>query len=227
MNELSEKLTQGYPLGYLLGFSEFYGQRFFINPDVLIPRPETELLVELIVNQYKGKINKVLDVGTGSGVILLSLLAHDVGETGIGVDISSEALRVAKINANRLRLKEKVDFKISDRLDKVEGTFDLIVSNPPYIKRSTQIKLVHKSVDQFEPHSALYLEDEIYEEWFHAFFESIKAHLNGAFFMEGHEMEVSAQAKILVTMGFQKVSVLSDLTGRQRFIEAYYNSKEQ
>ena len=220
INSLKAKFRTGYPLGYLLGFSEFYGQKFYINPDVLIPRPETELLVEMIVNQYKGKIKKILDVGTGSGVILLSLLNNNVGEHGVGVDISQAALKVAQINAHRLRLNDRVEFKLSDRLEKVEGDFDLIVSNPPYIKKSTHQNLVHKIVDHFEPHSALYIEDKIYDRWFCDFFDSVKLHLNGTFFMEGHELEIETQASILDHKGFKKIETIKDLSGRIRFLKA-------
>lgn len=209
-------------MAYLLGFSEFYGQRFFINPDVLIPRPETELLVEMIVDHYKGKVKRVLDVGTGSGVILLSLIGYGVGEWGVGVDLSSAALRVAQINTYRLRLNHKIQFKLSDRLENVEGKFDLIVSNPPYIKKSTQKKLVHKNVDSFEPHTALYLEDEVYLDWFKLFFFQITKHLEGTFFMEGHEDELISLIPLLESLGFESIVILNDFNGRNRFLKANF-----
>lgn len=218
--ELSESFLKGIPFAYLLGKSEFYGNEYFVNNDVLIPRPETEYLVDLIVNEFKGKTTRILDVGTGSGVILLALLQNNVGKTGVGVDICEKALKVAAINASRLRLQDKVTLAISDRLNNVEGTFDLIVSNPPYIKASSHKSLVHDSVDSFEPHQALYLPDDFYVFWFEDFFQSIRSQLKGTFFMEGHELEVEDQAKLLGRLGFKNISVLNDLSGTKRFLRA-------
>ena len=179
-------------------------------------------MVDLLVQEFKGKSVRVLDVGTGSGVILLSLLSAGVGKSGVGVDISPEALRVAKINCQRLRLQEKVSLIKSDRLTKVEGSFDLIVSNPPYIKASSHRSLVHTSVDRHEPHQALYLPDDYYVLWFEDFFQEVRAHLKGTFMMEGHELELEEQAKMLGRLGFQKVQVLVDLSGTKRFVRANF-----
>ncbi len=203
-----------------MGFSEFYYHRFFVNEHVLIPRPETEWLVDLIKQENQTPIENVLDVGVGSGVILLSLIAHGVGKSGVGVDLSEAALEVARINCFRLRLESKVKFICSDRLAKVPGVFDLIVSNPPYIKASSHRSLVHESVDRHEPAMALYLEDDVYEKWFEEFFISIRHHLNGAFWMEGHELELENQAKQLMSLGFYDVTILNDLARRPRYIKA-------
>lgn len=218
--ELTDVFMKGVPFAYLLENSEFYNHNYFVNKNVLIPRPETEYLVDMIVKEFKGKSTRVLDVGTGSGVIILSLLSHGVGKTGVGVDISEGALEVANINCKRLGLEEKVSLIKSDRLSKVEGVFDIIVSNPPYIKASSHKELVHKSVDSFEPHQALYLPDDYYAMWFEDFFAEIRGHLKGTFFMEGHELEVEEQAKMLGRLGFQKISVLTDMTGTKRYIRA-------
>lgn len=201
-----------------MGFSEFYHHRFFVNPHVLIPRPETEYMVDLLVQEFKGKSKRVLDVGTGSGVILLSLLKAGVGKEGTGVDISDKSLEVAEVNRRRLRLTKQTIFKKSDRLQNVEGKFDLIVSNPPYIRASSHRALVHPSVDRHEPEVALYLPDDYYVMWFEDFFQEIRSHLDGTFMMEGHELEVEEQAKMLQRLGFQNVLVLSDMTGSKRFI---------
>lgn len=222
-HELEEAFLKGVPFQYLLEQSEFYNHEFFINPSVLIPRQETEYLVDLIVNEFKGKVKRVLDVGTGSGVILLSLLAGGVGMEGVGTDISEDALQVASINVKRLKLEDKVTLVQSDRLQNVEGTFDLIVSNPPYIKAHSHRHLVHSSVDKYEPHEALYLPDDDYDFWFEHFFQEIKAHLQGTFFMEGHELELDHQAEMLKQLGFQNVRVLNDLTGAKRFLIALKN----
>jgi len=219
-NDLESDLLKGIPFQYLLQESDFYYHKFYVNQDVLIPRPETEFLVDLIVKEYQGKVKRVLDVGTGSGVILLSLLAAKVGETGVGVDISEPALEVAKKNAKSMNLTDKTSFILSDRLQKVEGMFDLIVSNPPYIKASSHRHMVHSSVNKFEPHQALYLPDDYYIFWFEDFFAQIRGQLKGNFFMEGHKLEVEDQAKLLSRLCFKDVTVLKDLSGTNRFLRA-------
>lgn len=220
VSELQKKLIDGHPLDYLRGWSEFYHHQFFINPNVLIPRPETEFLVDILVKKLQGKVNSVLDIGTGSGVILLSLLGHGVGTRGCGVDISPQALEVAEINAHRLRLSSQTTFQLGDRLHGISGKFDLIVSNPPYIKASLHRALVHPSVLNFEPYQALFLEDGEYEKWFDAFFKQIRQHLNGYFMMEGHELELKYQSQQLIDLGFDQVCVLQDLAGTDRFLWA-------
>jgi release factor glutamine methyltransferase len=207
-----------------MGFSEFYHHKFYVDQHVLIPRPETEYMIDMLVNEFKGKVQRVLDVGTGSGVIVLSLVNAGVGKTGVGVDISPEALRVAVINCNRLRLNQKVSLIKSDRLTKVEGVFDLIVSNPPYIKASSHRNLVHDSVDKHEPHQALYLPDDYYVLWFEDFFQEVRSHLNGTFMMEGHELELDEQAIMLGRLGFQNVQILKDLTQTKRYLKATFKN---
>ena len=221
--KLEEQFLKGTPLSTLMGFSEFYHHKFYVDQHVLIPRPETEHMVDMLVNEFKGKVQRVLDVGTGSGVIVLSLLDGGVGKNGVGVDISPEALRVAEINCHRLRLKQKTTLIKSDRLTKVEGVFDLIVSNPPYIKASSHKNLVHVSVDKHEPHQALYLPDDYYVLWFEDFFQEVRAHLDGTFMMEGHELELDEQAKMLGRLGFKDVLVLNDLTGIKRYVRARFS----
>ena len=224
-SQLEKEFLEGIPLSYLLEMSEFYNHRYFVNSNVLIPRPETEYLVDMIVEELKGRVEKVLDVGTGSGVILLSLLSHGVGKAGVGVDISEKALEVATINTHRLRLEDKVTLLKSDRLDKVTETFDLIVSNPPYIKSVSSRNLVQDSVDKYEPHDALYLPDDYYGQWFEDFFAEVRSQLDGIFFMEGHELELDAQATLLKNLGFQDVKVIKDLSGAKRYLRATYSSQ--
>jgi release factor glutamine methyltransferase len=220
--EMEKLFLEGTPFQYILEKCEFYHHEFYITPDVLIPRPETEYLVDLIIRECPIKKRRILDVGTGSGVILLSLLAHGLGEIGVGVDLSEDALRVAEVNRTRLGLRQQAVLVQSDRLRNVEGLFDLIVSNPPYIKAHSHSHLVHDSVKKFEPPQALYLPDDSYDLWFEEFFISIKNHLNGTFFMEGHELMLDEQAKILESLGFSAVSVIPDLTGTKRFLRAEF-----
>ncbi|MES2527652.1 MAG: peptide chain release factor N(5)-glutamine methyltransferase [Bdellovibrionota bacterium] len=219
LKSLSEKFLRGTPFSYLLNESEFFHHKFFVNENVLIPRPETEHLVDLIVQKGK-KFQKLLDVGTGSGVILLSLMKASVAKEGTGSDISKEALAVAEINRRRLRLN--CQFLQSDRFQNISGKFDLIVSNPPYIKAHSHRSLVQGTVDSFEPHLALYLDDKDYDEWFQNFFMSVRDHLlpGGEFWMEGHEKELAAQAEVLKKLGFVNPQVIRDYSGLDRFLHA-------
>jgi release factor glutamine methyltransferase len=219
---LQHSFLQGTPLSYLMGFAEFYYRQFYVNEAVLTPRPETEYMVDLLIQEFKGKVHTVLDVGTGSGVILLSLLNFGVGESGVGVDLSAEALKVTRINTDKHRLTSKVKLLEYDRLEAVKGKFDLIVSNPPYIKREAHLSLVHPSVNTHEPHVALYLPDAEYTIWFETFFRQVYDHLEGTFMMEGHELELETQAEQLRSIGFKDVSVLRDLTGTKRFLKAHH-----
>lgn len=219
-SELKEDFKKGIPFSYLTQTSEFYHHSFYVDSHVLIPRSETELLVDLIVN--KKKFQNALDIGTGSGVIILSLLLQGVIQEGVGVDISVKALEIAKLNAHRLRVSQRVKFLQGDRLENIQEKFDLIVSNPPYIKEKNHRSLVHSAVDRHEPHLALFLKDDEYDAWFLKFFQDIKVALRpqGTFMMEGHELELASQAETLRSLGFKSVEVTKDYSGLDRFLSA-------
>ena len=142
------------PVAYITGKKEFWSRNFFINQHTLIPRPETELLIYKIVKNYKNKSINILDIGTGSGCILLSLLKELKTSRGIGIDISSRAIEMAKINSMKLNLVNRSKFKNFDLSEYNSGKFDLIVSNPPYIP-SKDIKNLGKEIINFEPLNAL------------------------------------------------------------------------
>ena len=126
-------------MAYILKRKEFFSKNFYVNKNTLIPRPDTELLVEKILKIYKKKNPYILDIGTGSGCIILSLLQNIENSRGIGIDISKKALDLAKKNAEKMKLNKKCKF-IHKSIEKICGyKFDLIVSNPPYIA-SHQIK---------------------------------------------------------------------------------------
>ncbi len=222
LEALKKSFIEGIPFPYLLNRVDFYYSEFFVDPSVLIPRPETEFLVDLIVQNHQGRVERILDVGTGSGVIVLSLIKHGVGKSGLGVDISSKALEVANKNLKTLHLENQVTLITSDKLKNVDGMFDLIVSNPPYIKEYSHKDLVHPKVNEFEPHEALYLPDDFYAMWFEDFFVQIRSHLHGVFYMEGHEWELETQAEIIGKLGFTGIEVLRDLSGCKRFLKASF-----
>ncbi len=147
-----ETLLQGVPLPYVLGHWDFYGHTFTVTPDVLIPRPETERIVESAIHHTKSLAQPcIIDVGTGSGAIAISLAAELPGATVLGVDLSMAALQIAKINAHRL-CPSRVTFVQADLLKPFSIKFDLICANLPYIPRHTLTTL---SVSRWEPNLAL------------------------------------------------------------------------
>lgn len=143
------------PIGHILGHKGFWTLDFTVNADVLSPRPETELLVEVAMETLpKGWPARVLDLGVGSGAILLSVLSERPESTGIGVDASEAALAVARGNAERLKLADRAELRQGDWADGIEGQFDLILSNPPYIP-SADIDGLAPEVAKWEPRLAL------------------------------------------------------------------------
>ena len=152
---LLEKRVKKMPIDYILGYKYFWKSKFFINNFVLIPRPETELLIEEALKYIpKRKFKKIIDIGTGSGCILISLLKERSKSYGVGLDISKNAIKIAKINAKLQQVYNRVKFINSD-VDKYNcDKYDLVVSNPPYI-RSNEISRLEEDVKNFEPKSAL------------------------------------------------------------------------
>ena len=147
--------SKGKPIAYLMNKKFFWKYEFYVNENVLIPRPDTELIIEQVLKIYKNK-NKInfLDIGSGSGCILLSILKERKNFQGTGVDISNHALKVCNTNAFKLGVKNRVKLYNSD-IDKIVlGKYDLIISNPPYIK-NLDLKYLDKDVIKFEPKIAL------------------------------------------------------------------------
>ena len=142
------------PVAYIIGKKEFWSEDFFVNNKTLVPRPETELLIYKIINFFKNKKIRVLDIGTGTGCILLSILKELKFSTGIGIDISPKTIEIAKKNSKNLGLSIRSKFKVIDFGMYNEGKYDLIVSNPPYIS-SGCIKNLSKDIRNFEPLIAL------------------------------------------------------------------------
>jgi len=142
------------PIAYITGKKEFWSRDFFTNKSTLVPRPETELLIYKIADIFKNKRINILDIGTGTGCILLSLLKELYNSRGTGIDISSEAIKIAKANSKNLNLVNRAKFKNFAIGNYTLGRYDLIVSNPPYIP-SKDIKKLSKDIINFEPKEAL------------------------------------------------------------------------
>ena len=152
---LVKRRKKGEPIAYLINKKEFWKQNFYINQNVLIPRPDTEILVEETLKLFNvnSKLN-MLDIGTGSGCILLSILKERRNFFGTGIDISKKAINVARFNAKMHQLSNRVKFYNSDVDKFLIGKYDLVLSNPPYIKRQ-DLKYLEVDVKGFEPKLAL------------------------------------------------------------------------
>ena len=207
----------GVPLQYIVGRQEFYGRYFHVNSSVLIPRPETEYIVEAVL-EHKG--TSILDVGTGSGCIAVTLALEIPGASVLAADISEEALRVAKQNA--ASLGAGVDFVCMDVMDAVHTTFDFIVSNPPYVRRN-ESSYLQREVREHEPHVALFSpEDElaIYRRLVAGAEAMLKA---GGYLMM--EIGLGMEEKVLGLFGpnWEKLPTKTDLQGIPRTIIAKRN----
>ena len=164
-NNISKKIKNKYalaikrriknePVAYIIGKKEFWSQNFTINQKTLIPRPESELIIYKLVNYYKQKNISILDIGTGSGCILLSLLKELKQSRGLGIDVSPGAIKIAQMNSQNLNLNARSKFKVIDFKDFNIGKYDLIVSNPPYIALK-DIKNLARDIIRYEPLVAL------------------------------------------------------------------------
>jgi len=152
---LIERRKKGEPIAYIINKKEFWKDEFFVNKDVLIPRPDTELIIEQVLKIYSNdKQLQVLDIGTGSGCILLSILKERPNFYGTGIDISKKSINVSKFNAKQLNLMNRVKFLDSSVDNFKIGKYDLVVSNPPYIEQ-LNLKYLEKDVVNFEPKLAL------------------------------------------------------------------------
>jgi len=162
---ISEKVMEKYdiairrrinkePIAYITGKKEFWSEDFMVNQSTLIPRPETELLLYKVVNFFKNKKINILDIGTGTGCILLSILKELNFSRGTGIDISTKAIETAKINSRNLNLLNQAKFKVFDLNKYNIGKYDLIVSNPPYVP-SRDIKNLSADIANYEPLIAL------------------------------------------------------------------------
>ena len=162
---ISEKVMEKYdiairrrinkePIAYITGKKEFWSEDFMVNQSTLIPRPETELLLYKVVNFFKNKKINILDIGTGSGCILLSILKELNLSRGIGIDVSARAIQIAKANSEKLNLSCRSKFRVFDIDEFNMGKYDLVISNPPYIALK-DMKNLSKDIKNYEPLIAL------------------------------------------------------------------------
>ena len=217
--DLVSKRSEGKPIAYLTGKKEFWKNEFDVNEDVLVPRPDTELIVEQVLKFCKNKTKlNILDIGVGSGCILLSIIAEKKNFHGVGIDINKKSLSICKKNAFNHNLTNKVKFFKSDVDNFNYGKYDLIVSNPPYINRS-KLKYLEKDVIKFEPKIALDGGLDGLSEIRKVVSKSsglIKK--NGKFFLEiGFDQKFKVE-KILKNKGFFVNKIVKDLANNDRCI---------
>jgi release factor glutamine methyltransferase len=214
-------LLQHKPLQYILGSTEFLDWEFELNEQVLIPRPETEELVQLIANQNYNlsSSSRILDIGTGSGCIAIALQKLTKAEVS-AIDISSEALAIAKHNAQKLLSRvnfQQIDILDDSQWDNIPGDFDLIVSNPPYVQESEK-KWMHKNVLEYEPALALFVSDKdplIFYRMIAAF-ANCKLKKNGQLWFEINEF-LSNQLIDLLKDNFSEIEIIKDYKDKNRF----------
>ena len=223
---LIEQRGKHIPLQQLTKEAYFYGMKFFVNENVLIPRQDTEVLVEQVLSLSKGKENlKLLDMCTGSGCILLALLANLKQASGTGVDLSEKALEVAQRNGEELGIE--ISWVQSDLFDKVSGSYDIIVSNPPYIETSV-IEGMMDEVKLYEPRMALDgTEDGLF------FYREITMQAgkylknNGILAFEIGYNQGKAVSEFMKENGYEEVQVLQDLAGLDRVVTGRIEKEEQ
>ncbi len=221
LNQALEQLLNHQPIQYVLGEVWFYRLKFKVSEAVLIPRPETEELVEIAIEHLKKtKQKKVLDIGTGSGCIPISI-KKNVPEINItSVDLSNKAIEIASENADNLQTK--INFKALDFLDennwKNLDVFDVIISNPPYIP-DVEIQSMDKHVTAFEPHLALFVPDEDPLIFYKAILSFAQNHLdkNGNIFLETHENFADDVCALFKDAGYE-AKVKNDLFDKPRMV---------
>lgn len=225
IEEILTRLKQGEPLQYILGESRFFGMTLRVTPDVLIPRPETEGLVEMVLKFLSGrKDTRVLDLCTGSGVIAIALAKHLSFARVTALDISEPALQVARENAKKN--KTHIDFVRADVLklhpdDLPDYPWDAIVSNPPYVCENEKSGM-EKNVLEFEPSLALFVPDSDPLRFYLPIARYARQTLKcrGGLFFEINPDYALPLAAELKEMGFQEVEVRKDIHGRDRYISA-------
>ena len=214
------RLLNSEPIQYVTGIADFYGRKFHLSPGVLIPRPETEDLCELIIKENKSARPKIMDVGVGSGCITITLAAELDGDV-FGIDVSDKAIEIASGNAERLGIRST--FLISDVLQEElpENNLDILVSNPPYIPFQDQ-KDMRENVLEYEPEISLFVPDEdpilFYKCIGDCGINSLKS--GGKLYFEIHENFGSRVKDYLQKVGYVDVNIHQDMQGKDRMISA-------
>ena len=226
LNNAIKRLQNDEPIQYILGEAPFLSYTFFVNPNVLIPRPETAEMVQTILDENNLTHKAILDIGTGSGCIAITLKKENPSAHLTAIDISKEALRVAQANAHALNLDiqwHQLDF-LHQALP--QQKWDIIVSNPPYVPTKEKDSMA-KHVVAYEPHTALFVPNTNPL----LFYERIATiapqylHKKGKVYVEFHEKTASHLTTLFQKNGFEKVTIYKDLQGKSRYLVATYSDK--
>ena len=216
---LIERRKKGEPVAYLIKKKEFWKEMFYVNKDVLIPRPDTEHLIEAVI-KYTDEDSKlhILDIGTGSGCILLSILKERKKFNGTGIDISKKSINISRYNAKELKLNNRAKFYVSDVDNFLIGKYDIVISNPPYIE-NLSLKYLDRDVINFEPKVALNGGKDGFSEIIKVINKSstlIKK--NGIFILEIGYNQKNKAIQMLKNKGFYIKKVLKDYGKNDRCI---------
>ncbi len=209
------------PIQYILGQTEFYGLPFLVNENTLIPRPETEELVDLIlVESRKLKVESVVDIGTGSGCIAISLAKNLTNAKVVAIDVSEKALTVAQKNADLNKIEVHFIQKNILETDDLEQQFDVIVSNPPYVRMLEKAEIKTNVLD-YEPHLALFVDDNDALLFYRKIAQLAKKNLNknGKLYFEINQYLGKETVELLENLGFKNVSLIKDIYGNDRMIK--------
>ena len=221
LNKALERLKKQEPLQYIIGKTEFYGYTFLVNEHTLIPRPETEELVEWILNESENKKLNILDIGTGSGCIPISLAKNLKNAIISAIDVSEDALKIAQKNATLNKIN--INFIKKDILaaDSLSESYDVIVSNPPYVRELEKVE-IQNNVLENEPHLALFVSDDDPLIFYNKIADLAKKHLtkNGVLFFEINQYLGAETLEMLKQKGFKNVELRKDLFKNDRMIKA-------
>ena len=223
-NELIDQRSKKKPIAYLVGKKEFWKYEFYVTKGVLIPRPDTELIVEKVLELTRNKLNlNFLDIGVGSGCIILSILKEKKNFYGTGIDISKKCIDICKINANNLKVFNRLKLFKSDIDNFSLGKYDLIISNPPYIK-NLNLKYLEEDVIGYEPRSALSGGLDGLSEIKKVINNSTKLiKKNGILILEIASDQVHVTSNILRKKGFFVKKIFKDLAKNNRCILSIKN----
>ena len=219
-NEILEKLKKYIPIQYILGKTHFYGLEFEVNENVLIPRPETEELVDWIISNNSKSANlNVLDIGTGSGCIAISLAKNLQDAHVSAVDVSEKALATAEKNAQKNQVKVHFIRKDILKTEDMEQQFDIIVSNPPYV-RNLEKEEIKQNVLDHEPHLALFVDDQNALIFYQKITELAQKNLseNGQLYFEINQYLGKEMMDLLEQKGFQQMELRKDIYGNNRMV---------